>query len=73
MIILKWLQKKSLMYLVSYLIDADIETVLTKFRVFPGMLLIFMCIISPHELFKKNLNLKKKQQLNVELGIAHIY
>lgn len=53
-IILKWLQKKSLMYLVSYLIDADIETVLTKFRVFPGMLLIFMCIISSHELFKKN-------------------
>lgn len=50
-IILKWLQKKSLMYLVSYLIDAD---VLTKFRVFPGMLLIFMCIISSHELFKKN-------------------
>lgn len=54
MIILKWLQKKSLMYLVSYLIDGDIETVLTKFRVFPGMLLIFMCIISSHELFKKN-------------------
>lgn len=53
-IILKWLQNKSLMYLVSYLIDGDIETVLTKFRVFPGMLLIFMCIISSHELFKKN-------------------
>lgn len=38
----------------GFLIDADIETVLTKFRVFPGMLLIFMCIISSHELFKKN-------------------
>lgn len=50
-IILKWIQNTSLMYLVSYLIAADIETVLTKFRVFPGMLLIFMCIMSSDELF----------------------
>lgn len=41
------------------------------------MLLIFMCIISSDELFFLKIYykqyLKKKQQLNVELGIAHIY